>query len=187
MRAGLPTHPTNPAGTKSMYGPPNRGGGRWQVSCDGGLQRHWSVNGKELYYRIGDKMMVASVVTQPTFSSGRPRVLFEGSFQLGGAVNDYELLGAPEPPVAHTAGSAVCGSSIRQHGITLAMERTRTAKSAVRATSSRGAYIATNNVATYAPPAKKPRQLRQRRKGAKRGQDEVFSLLCGARVLCGSV
>jgi len=67
------------------------GGGRWQVSSDGGLQPHWSANPKELYYRNGDKMMVASVVTQPTFSSGRPRVLFEGSFQLGGAVNDYDL------------------------------------------------------------------------------------------------
>ncbi|HXY01640.1 MAG TPA: winged helix-turn-helix domain-containing protein [Candidatus Limnocylindrales bacterium] len=67
------------------------GGGRWQVSSDGGLQPHWSANGKQLYYRIGDKMMVASVVTQPVFSSGRPRVLFEDSFQLGGAVNDYDL------------------------------------------------------------------------------------------------
>jgi hypothetical protein len=35
--------------------------------------------------------MAASVVTQPTFSSGRPRVLFEGSFQLVSAVNDYNL------------------------------------------------------------------------------------------------
>ena len=67
------------------------GGGRWQVSRDGGLQPHWSANGKELYYRIGDKMMVASVVTQPTFASARPRVLFEGSFQLGGAVDNYDL------------------------------------------------------------------------------------------------
>jgi serine/threonine-protein kinase len=67
------------------------GGGRWQVSSDGGLQPHWSANGKELYYRIGDKMMVSSVVTQPIFSCGRPRVLFEGSFLLGGAVNDYDL------------------------------------------------------------------------------------------------
>ena len=67
------------------------GGGRRQVSSDGGLQPHWSVNGKELYYRIGDKMMAASVVTQPTFSSGRPRLLFQGSFLLGGAVNDYDL------------------------------------------------------------------------------------------------
>jgi serine/threonine-protein kinase len=67
------------------------GGGRWQVSSEGGLQPHWSANGKELYYRIGDKMMVSSVSAQPTFSSGRPRVLFEGSFLLGGAVNDYDL------------------------------------------------------------------------------------------------
>ena len=67
------------------------GGGRWQVSSEGGLQPHWSADGKELYYRNGDNMMVAGVVAQPTFSFGRPRVLFEGSFQLGGAVNDYDL------------------------------------------------------------------------------------------------
>ena len=67
------------------------GGGRWQVSSDGGLQPHWSLNGKEMYYRNGDKMMAASVTTQPIFSSGRPRVLFEGSYLLGGAVNDYDL------------------------------------------------------------------------------------------------
>ena len=67
------------------------GGGRWQVSSDGGLQPHWSANGKELYYRNGDKMMVSSVVTQPAFSSGKPRVLFEGSFIMGGTVNDYDL------------------------------------------------------------------------------------------------
>ena len=67
------------------------GGGRWQVSTEGGLQPHWSAKGKELYYRIGDKMMVASVVTQPTFASARPRVLFQGSFQLGGAVDNYDL------------------------------------------------------------------------------------------------
>jgi len=51
----------------------------------------WSADGKELYYRNGDKMMAASMVIQPTFSSGRPRVLFEGSFQLVSAINDYDL------------------------------------------------------------------------------------------------
>ena len=67
------------------------GGGRWQVSSEGGLQPHWSPNGKEIYYRIGEKMMAVDVVLQPTFAAGRPRLLFEGPYELGGAVNGYDL------------------------------------------------------------------------------------------------
>ena len=40
----------------------------------------WSPDGKELYYRIGDKMMVVSVQTDPTFSTGKPRELFAGAY-----------------------------------------------------------------------------------------------------------
>jgi hypothetical protein len=33
-----------------------------------------------LFYRNGDKMMAVAVTTQPTFSAGTPRLLFEGRF-----------------------------------------------------------------------------------------------------------
>ncbi len=40
----------------------------------------WSPDGTELFYRSGDQMMVVSVQTEPAFNTGRPRVLFEGSY-----------------------------------------------------------------------------------------------------------
>ncbi len=54
---------------------------KWLVSGDGGGgEPVWSPDGSELFYRSGDQMLVVSVQTEPTFSAGRPRVLFEGSY-----------------------------------------------------------------------------------------------------------
>ena len=55
---------------------------KWLVSVveEGGGEPVWSPDQKELFYRSGSRMMVASVQTEPTFSASRPRVLFEGSY-----------------------------------------------------------------------------------------------------------
>jgi hypothetical protein len=37
-------------------------------------------HGRELFYRTGNKMMAVEVTTQPSFSAGKPRVLFEGAY-----------------------------------------------------------------------------------------------------------
>jgi serine/threonine-protein kinase len=56
-------------------------GVQWLVSeQEGGAEPVWSPDGTELFYRSGDKMMVVSVQTEPTFNPGRPRLLFEGSY-----------------------------------------------------------------------------------------------------------
>jgi serine/threonine-protein kinase len=34
-----------------------------------------------LFYRNGDKMMAVDVAARPTFTSGRPRMLFEGPYE----------------------------------------------------------------------------------------------------------
>ena len=47
---------------------------------EGGGEPVWSPDGTELFYRSGDRMMVVSVETEPTFRKGRPEVLFEGSY-----------------------------------------------------------------------------------------------------------
>ena len=52
-------------------------GGRSQVSTDGGTNPVWSHDGRELFYRSGGKMIVASVETRPKFSAGLPKPLFE--------------------------------------------------------------------------------------------------------------
>jgi Tol biopolymer transport system component len=62
----------------SPYPKPNV---KWQVSGDeGGGEPVWSPDGRELFYRSGDKMLVVSVEMEPSFSVGKPRVLFEGSY-----------------------------------------------------------------------------------------------------------
>ena len=62
----------------SPYPNPNA---KWLVSGEkGGAEPMWSPDGNELFYRSGNRMMVISVQTEPTFRPGRPEVLFEGSY-----------------------------------------------------------------------------------------------------------
>jgi Tol biopolymer transport system component len=55
-------------------------GGRRLISIDGGEEPVWSRDGKELFYRNGQRWMVVTTVTQPTFDASRPRLLFEGNY-----------------------------------------------------------------------------------------------------------
>jgi len=55
-------------------------GGKRQISADGGDEPVWARNGRELFYRSGDRMMAVDISTQPTFSAGNPQVLFEGQY-----------------------------------------------------------------------------------------------------------
>ena len=47
---------------------------------EGGRAPRWAHNGRELFYRNGNKMMVVDIQTEPTFKAGTPRLLFEGQF-----------------------------------------------------------------------------------------------------------
>ncbi len=59
-------------------------GGRWQVSDGGGRFPTWSADGRELFYRTDDGIMVATVETVgDTFRVGKARSLFEGNFRGG--------------------------------------------------------------------------------------------------------
>ena len=60
-----------------------RSGAEWQVSPEGGREPVWSRDGRELFYRKGNEMMVIPIQTSPTFNAGEPRLLFEGGFQRG--------------------------------------------------------------------------------------------------------
>jgi len=57
-------------------------GGKWQISTEGGNEVLWSPKGTELFYRTENRMMAVDISTQPTFSAGKPRMLFEGSSYL---------------------------------------------------------------------------------------------------------
>lgn len=60
-------------------------GGKQQVSTDGGNEPQWNRNGRELFYRNGDAMMVANISSQGggLFAS-KPRQLFEGNYVTEG-------------------------------------------------------------------------------------------------------
>jgi len=90
---------SNESGRNEIYVRPFPGpGGKWQISTEGGQGIAWSLKGNELFYRTGPqnaKMMVVDVQTQPTFSAGKPRLLFEAPqaavLPFGGTGPDYSV------------------------------------------------------------------------------------------------
>lgn len=69
-------------------------GGKWQISIEGGSEPQWNRNGRELFYRLGDKIMAVEISTQPGFAPGKPKQLFEGSYlknNAGSARADYDV------------------------------------------------------------------------------------------------
>ena len=76
------------SGRYEIYVQPYPGPGeKWQVSTDGGTEPVWNPNGRELFYRQGDKMMAVDVATRPSFSPGKPRMLFEGRYLRAAQAN----------------------------------------------------------------------------------------------------
>jgi Tol biopolymer transport system component len=69
------------SGRVEIYVRPYPGpGGKWQISTEGGSEPVWNPKGGELFYRNGNKMMAVEGMTQPTFSVGKPKMLFEGPY-----------------------------------------------------------------------------------------------------------
>jgi len=72
------------SGRREVYVRPFPGpGGKVQISTEGGVQPVWARNGRELFYRDGDKMMATAVETKPVFAAAKPKVLFEGHYETG--------------------------------------------------------------------------------------------------------
>ena len=70
------------SGRYEIYVQPYPGpGGRLQISTDGGTEPVWSRNGRELFYRSGDKMMAVEIDTRANLSAGKPKSLFQGLYQ----------------------------------------------------------------------------------------------------------
>jgi eukaryotic-like serine/threonine-protein kinase len=59
------------------------GNGKWQISSGGGTQPVWARNGRELFYRSGDKLMVVRVDTRTGFAPGKPTLVFDGRYLTG--------------------------------------------------------------------------------------------------------
>ncbi len=77
------------SGRQEVYVQPFPGpGGKRQVSTLGGFEPRWARNGRELFYRNSNNMMVVDVTTTPAFTTSNPRLLFEGRFIPGAKTYD---------------------------------------------------------------------------------------------------
>jgi len=85
---------------------------RWQISTDGGRDPAWARDGRELFYRNGDKVMSVETAAGSVFKASPPRLLFAGNYVRGEPNIDIDV--APdgqrflmiqssnqEPPVTH--------------------------------------------------------------------------------------
>lgn len=66
----------NQSGTYEIYVERVGGGGRLQISTQGGTQPRWNRAGTELFYVRHDIVMAVPVKLQPEFSAGQPVTLF---------------------------------------------------------------------------------------------------------------
>jgi serine/threonine-protein kinase len=83
---------SNESGDNEVYVRPFPGSRRkTRISSDGGQELAWAPDGRELFYRSGDRMMAVDVVTRPTLKPGKPRLLFERAFAKGGPWRDYDI------------------------------------------------------------------------------------------------
>ena len=72
---------SNESGRFEVYVQPFPGpGGKYLISTDGGTEATWNSNGREIFYRSGDKMMAVDITTHPSLSAGKPHMLFKGPY-----------------------------------------------------------------------------------------------------------
>ena len=79
------------SGEDGVYVHPFPDGGQViPISTGAGTEPVWSRDGRELFFRDGDRLMVVEVEAGTAFTAGRPQVLFEESY-------DFDPLGAGLP------------------------------------------------------------------------------------------
>jgi serine/threonine-protein kinase len=98
---------TNESGRPEVFVQPWPGPGpKIQISSEGGDDPIWSRDGRELFYRNGDKMMVVEVSLAGGFQAGKPRVLWESKYSHG-------MSSSCGPPGATSANYDVTGDGQR--------------------------------------------------------------------------
>ena len=74
---------------------PGLGGGKWQISMDGGTQPRWRHDGKELFFLSHGRIMSAEIKQSSSFEAGAPAVLFEIPLEMysspGSGVNNSSV------------------------------------------------------------------------------------------------
>ena len=80
---------SNESGRQEVYVRAFRGAERQrQISTEGGRGPFWAPDGRELFYRNGDKMMAVTLDTDPDPSPSQPVVLFEAHYTVDPFADD---------------------------------------------------------------------------------------------------
>jgi eukaryotic-like serine/threonine-protein kinase len=66
-------------------------GEKYSVSIDGGADPVWAKNGRELFFRNADRLMVVDVSSKSGFTATRPKVLFSGDYVRRSGWSDYDI------------------------------------------------------------------------------------------------
>ena len=83
-------------GENRIYAQPFPGGGAAvPISTGPGTEAVWSRDGREIFYRNGDRMLVVPIGVGPDLVVGTPNVLFEGTFN-----HDPSRVGVPNYDVS---------------------------------------------------------------------------------------
>jgi dipeptidyl aminopeptidase/acylaminoacyl peptidase len=79
-------------GRFEIYVKPFAGPGRKEtISTEGGTCPVWAPDGRELFYREGDKMMAVVVKTHPEFAAAKPELLFRGLYSSHHITANYDI------------------------------------------------------------------------------------------------
>jgi serine/threonine-protein kinase len=74
---------TNESGQPEVWAMAFPAGERIHISTNGGTDPLWRHDGRQLYYRLGDQMMVVDVSYGPSLKASKPRVLWRGNYLAG--------------------------------------------------------------------------------------------------------
>jgi serine/threonine protein kinase/Tol biopolymer transport system component len=55
-------------------------GGKLQISTEGGTEPRWNRNGREIFFRNGEKLVAVDVKTNPELAADKPHELFTGAY-----------------------------------------------------------------------------------------------------------
>ena len=74
---------TNESGQPEVWAMGYPAGERVHISTNGGTDPLWRRDGRQLYYRLGDQMMVVDISYGPSLNASKPRVLWRGNYLAG--------------------------------------------------------------------------------------------------------
>ena len=88
----LLAYASDESGRSEVYVQPYPGPGqKWLISTNGGIDPVWAPDGRQLFYRIGGRLMTVPIRQTPSFVAGTPRMLFEGAFESSELDRNFDV------------------------------------------------------------------------------------------------